>query len=525
MRNIFHSIIAKVISIIAAIAITATLNSASAQSSGATPNTNWIVTQTFIGSGSTDYFSDITYYNGLGLEDMHISGNASGNGLSIVTPVVYDECLRPEAKVMLPFESSSSGLGKVTESSIAARYSALYGASDAAYAYTQNIFDSFSLNRQVASIKPGIRGRDRTKALTTTYGVSSSSDKVLNLQYVPTDGSINTSTSSTYISGLSKITTCDEEGRTTITFKDVEGRTVLIRQLVSESTDNGLDTYTVYDLSGRPVWVISPEGSALLGTASTHTANGNIATKWSTLYKYDSYGRMIWRRQPGRSEEIIVYDKGDRPVLYQDGHLRADGNKWIYSIFDSQGREVEKILLEAVSTSLDESLLRTVIGYRNMLYPVNDIGSDYRVPCGMFYFVRNLSSTRYGNQQYRTGISSTATSTFTIPSSLAFAEENGVVSSQDRSSATNHLKVYEKIWILGDSSILESTNDYIERAYHYDALGRIIQIVEISPWGDTQRTSYKFDFNGNILIMKERQNHSYGAPRRIQHYENCNIHL
>ena len=75
-----------------------------------TADKNWIESRTFYGTGEYDYHSDVTYYNGLGLPEMHVSGAVSGNGKSIVTPVVYDECLRAESVLPLSFEAADISL-------------------------------------------------------------------------------------------------------------------------------------------------------------------------------------------------------------------------------------------------------------------------------------------------------------------------------------------------------------------------------------------------------------------------------
>lgn len=473
-----------------------------------TADRNWIETRTFHGTGEYDYHSDVTYYNGLGLPEMHVSGAASGNGKSIVTPVAYDDCLRAESVVPLPFESADVSLKMVPEADASQAYGALYGA-DAEYAFTARTFDSYSLNRPVSTVMPGVVGRDRTKASAVEYGLSTAADKVLNIRYDETTSAINVSAAPAFLSGLEKTVCRDENGKVVIRFSDHMGREVLSRQPDGTDETCGLDTYTVYDLAGRPVWVISPKGSELLESASSFASTSALATAYSTIYRYDSYGRMSERKQPGRGKEYYIYDSGDRLVLYQDGNLRASNNRWIYTVYDRFGREIEKTVVLPVNPAMSEQQIRGLISGMHYTYPELNGVTDYRIPVSRQVFAcdRQLSSVRYGGQTYRTGVTSaTSVSVFTVPSYLSFAEVSGVALSSDVCSADDHMKVYEKLWILGDVSAMDAVSTYIERAYYYDIFGRVVQTVERDPWGGISRTSVKYDRQGNVLARKESRN-------------------
>ena len=465
-----------------------------------TEDSNYIETTTYTGTGSSDYYKDITYYNGLGLPEMHISGEASGNGNSIVTPVVYDECLRGETTQPLPFERTDGSLRKVSSASAVQAYEAIYG-SDSDFAFTANRFDSYSLNRLTSSVMPGAEGRDRSRMSVIEYGLSDASDKVLNLIYNETASDLNVSTSPAYLTGLSKTVCRDENDKVVITFTDAMDRVVLIRRIDGQGETSGLDTYTVYDNSGRPVWIISPEGSKLLGPATTFSTSSTLATEWSTLYKYDCFGRMTERKIPGRGNEYFVYDKGGRLLLYQDGNLRTSGNRWMYRVYDVCGREIEKTVIAPVNSAMSVEQVREMSADLQFIYPDLNGISDYRVPSPAFVFDKQLSSARYGGQYYRTSPSNpTASAAFSVPSYLSFAVVPDIVL---KSEAANHLKVYEKVWILGDASTVMATNAYVERAFYYDIFGRIVQTVERDPWGNIARVSVKYDRQGNILARKE----------------------
>jgi RHS repeat-associated protein len=95
---------------------------------------------------------------------------------------------------------------------------------------------------------------------------------------------------------------------------------------------------------------------------------------------------------------------------------------------------------------------------------------------------------------------------FAIPSTLSFSAVSNVVSTSDKdATAVKEVKVYEKIGILGPDN---TVTGYVERAFYYDYLGRVIQTVEKNHLGGISRTSIKYDLAGNIL--KQHESHQRG---------------
>ena len=113
---------------------------------------------------------------------------------------------------------------------------------------------------------------------------------------------------------------------------------------------------------------------------------------------------------------------------------------------------------------------------------------------------------------YRTA-ASTQTSSFAVPSYLAFSSVSGVAENADLDDVkVIGYKLYEKIALLDgseNSNTGSSNTSYIERAFHYDRKGRVMQVVEKNSTGGISRTSSKYDFRGNILAVNE--SHSAGS--------------
>ena len=454
---------------------------------------NWIKTDTYTTTGGQNYFRDVAYYDGLGLPEQTVQVAASPNGKSIITPVYKDSLLRTEAREYLPYEASYSGSQKQSAPFDETRFTAQYGTTDDAYAWSRNTYDSFAEGRITRSMKPGAVYRSEGRESTREYGINTGSDIVLRLfqQGVAWGVSVYPARS------LYKTVSMDEDGRLTAVFTDKLGREVLSRQYLNSSGTEYADTYTIYDEYGRIIYVISPEGSAQLAPA-TPVSDAMIAP-YSSSYYYDGYGRMTQKRLAGQGWEYYVYDKGGRTVLRQDALMRQSGT-WMYTVYDNDGREIEKSI---VASSMTRNAIQNkydIASFDNT-YPTLGGSTDYRVPLTSgFSLVSHLSSTRYGGWHYRTSTSGSATAKFTVPSALAMTNVSGVVTVYERDTTVSNLKVYEKVYTLGQKM---TTNDYAERAFHYDMKARVIQTVERNVLGGISRTSVKYNFIGNPIKVRE----------------------
>ena len=128
------------------------------------------------------------------------------------------------------------------------------------------------------------------------------------------------------------------------------GHTVMTRQTTGAQN---LDTYYVYDDAGQLRWVVTPEGSALLGTSGTWAlsdgtgisdVNTSNAAKYCYIYTWDGLGRQLSRKIPGKAVEYFVYDRAGRLVMTQDG-LQRTGGKWVTLRYDNTGHLIRRALL------------------------------------------------------------------------------------------------------------------------------------------------------------------------------------
>ena len=112
----------------------------------------------------------------------------------------------------------------------------------------------------------------------------------------------------------------DEDGRTLEAFTDPWGRKILERRA------GGNDTYFAYDGAGQLRFVLTPM----------------MQEDWDLErhayeYRYDSRGRCVWKRVPGRAAVEYWYDNADRVVCERDGGLRECG-RVRFTLYDRLGR-------------------------------------------------------------------------------------------------------------------------------------------------------------------------------------------
>ena len=126
-----------------------------------------------------------------------------------------------------------------------------------------------------------------------------------------------------------------------------------------------------------------------------------------------------------------------------------------------------------------------------------------------------IKYSEVGGGLYRT-VSSAQTDVFTVPAYLAFSPVSGVAESADLDNVkVIGYKLYERIALLDGSengNAGSGNTSYIERAFHYDRKGRVMQVAEKNSTGGISRTSTRYDFRGNILAVNE--SHSAGSLTR-----------
>lgn len=442
---------------------------------------NWILKQTYTAGNSASSCLDITYYDALGYPTQIISVGASPAGKNIVTPVWLDPMRREDAKAFLPYASAASSSPQPEDQPLQkqnAFYASLYGNADANYAYTEKVYENSPLNRVLRQFSPGAdfraagTGQNSSDHCTSFAYEGNAQNEVLDISCA--DNGNLTVKGFFSAAKLYKTTTTSPDGRTTTEFKDSDGTLLLQRSGTGNSIQ---ETYYAYDSRRRLRWVIQPEGSIRIKSLAANSSSANPYTFSQTdstakmfcfIYGYDGLGRMTEKRIPGKGFEYMVYDPAGRLVAVQDSLLRSQNSNWLLTRYDSLSRVTSTI------RSVQRTRQQMVSAFATAPYP------DIYGQSGNIL----LTKAEYGS---------------TAPSSLAFAQVTGVVTTADKDSRTKGILTYDKTLDLTTQSLAENQRKFRERAYYYDSKGRVIQTVEKLPDGEILRTSVKYDFVGNPL--------------------------
>ncbi|MBR1488828.1 MAG: hypothetical protein IJ603_08125, partial [Bacteroidales bacterium] len=435
---------------------------------------NWTITRTYTNAAGTSSFEDITFYDGLGYAEQIVQVGASpSGGKNIVTPVWYDAMRRDDARSYLPYVSTNSSRTEESTSSVLSNQSTWYNnngwSGQGPYAFAEQEYEASPLNRVLKVRKPGstyAKAVSGSKYVQMTYAANAASE----VRKLSVGSTGVMSISGTYPAGtLHKVTTTDEDGSVSIVWTDVLGRTVLSRQ--QSASNVNMDTYYVYDDAGHLCWVVTPEGSALLGTSgtwlvptspngtSTESTLAQAAARFCYIYSWDGLGRQLSRKIPGKAVEYFVYDRAGRLVMSQDGLQRAAG-LWVTCKYDDAGHLIRRALL---SSTQSRSTLQGLF---------DDVTEDQTTS--------NLLSAGTLLESYDYGSYANADS-----SGLTFSAVSSIVTDSDvDQTRIKGLKTYEKVAILSGTGV---PSTYVQRAFYYDQLGRLIQTVESDAMGTVSR--------------------------------------
>ncbi len=445
-------------------------------------NRNYILKTTALKKGDADpedyYRSTVTYYDGLGRKTQVIGIEASPEGSDLITSFYYDAVGREDARTYLPY-ALSGNKGKYDAQAFnhqTSFYDVLYPG-EGTYAYAEKVYEASPLDRVLNAYNTGKIFREKDKKTTYQYTTNTATEVFRFL--VNSDGSFKVEGYYPAHS-LHKTVVIDEDGHTSESFTDISGKAILQRQR-GEGNEKA-DTYSVYDDRGRIVAVISPEGAALLSSGLTVSRTHTVASRYSYLYTYDKYDRLIGRKLPGLAEEYSVYDKGDRVAMWQNGNLRAS-NQWKLNRYDALGRLTEVKLISHTST-------------RAALQSLFDAGNT-----SSLYLASGVLLQECAYDSYH------LLSPFLFSSndiSLPLVPDDGsVIKKEDahQLAAPKGLLTWEKLAIMENDN---TVSHYIEKAYTYDKEGRILEVKEKNPEGLIHVLSKVYDFVGNEMQIQEQ---------------------
>ena len=419
---------------------------------------SYVSKRIYLNEEGTKYIDNVTYLDGFGrkLQKVQVKGSPDGTS-DLVQPYSYGKMGRTE-RTFLPYAKANNNGAFVANPLNAANWNA-YGTADAAYAFTKTEYDNSPLNRIVSQTGPGAAWHTEGKAVTTTHDMNAANE--VRLYRVDHVSGVLRQDGFYRRGSLEKLTTTDEDGHTTETFTDNQGKTILT---VVVNGEERLETYYVYDYRELLRWVLSPEASHRIASSIDTEA----LYKYAYYYEYDALKRMTFKKLPGCEPVYMVYDKRDRLVLTQDGNMRAiNSNRWSYTEYNTKNRPIEsgEIVLSASAThtELIASMMKS-----------ESLPSGTRTP---------LQYIRY--DKYTANEHVTPHTIVAVP---GYAN--------DYHRLTVGLVTATKTRVL-------DTDQWITSTIYYDSKCRPMQEITDNLVGGVSRVTHSYDFVGNIVKSKE----------------------
>ena len=306
------------------------LLSSSSYSYGSSVGSNRIQARDYLSADATSFKETNTYHDLLGRPIETVLTAASPAGKDIVFLNEYDDFGRPYSEYLpVPVATSAGGYADPSKIKVANFYNWEF------YAFSKTLYDDSPLDRPVEEYGPGSPWHTRGKSVRTTYLVNDDSGLLSCSGYLVDSDTSLTCVGTLPSGNLNVVKVTDEDGNVSLTFTDKLGRKTLERTVDSELYQ---DTYYVYDDLGLLRYVLTPEASVEMSSTGTFGDSTSPLLTQAYVYKYDDKGRCVCKRLPGRAPILYRYDKGDVPILSQDGEMRKWG-KWIFSFRDALGRE------------------------------------------------------------------------------------------------------------------------------------------------------------------------------------------
>lgn len=303
--------------------------------SGLTSNENYSYTKNCLTEDCSKKAESVQYFDGLARPRQVINIKGTPSGKDVVQHIVYDPTGMTD-KTYLPVPQSGTLDGAIYTDPLA-NASQTYGLEKIFGVATMDIAP---YNRVKQSIKPGNAWAN--KPVQYNYGTNAANEV---LKFTVSTTWENNATKTEIVKAgyyplqkLSKNTVTDEDGNTSIEFKSASGKTLLVKKAISASEST--NTYYIYNEYNQLAFVLSPEASKLVESmANGTTVSQSTRDLLCYQYKYDSKGRQVEKKLPGKGWEYFVYDKADRLIMTQDAELRKTG-KWFFSKYDKLSRVV-----------------------------------------------------------------------------------------------------------------------------------------------------------------------------------------
>lgn len=476
----------------------------------------------------SDVSQSTVYFDGFGRKMESVDKQMSPLKNDLVQAFVYDPSTGREIYHYLPFTSNNTQSGDIVNDGNfkldpiqqqVAFYNSTMSATGQSgeyntgpkllnWGYSQAVFENATLNRVTATYPPGSNWVGATRGAGKVYSINKAVDNVQVWYIHAGRGSIPYNLG-TYADGqLSKFIETDANGIQTIQFKDKDGHVILQKVQLSAASDNGtgsdhmgwLCTYYVYDDYDNLRFIITPNAINQIYTqgAGWTSISQTIADELCYRFEYDLFNRVIVKKTPGTpsgagGEIWTVYDQRNRPVMQQDGNLRAK-QQWEYIQYDALDRPTVTGIITDASN------------YNNLDYHTGLAANSITYPNPANYTNELLSQTHYDDYSNMNTANTSSLSTSMDASSAGSGNSNFAATNNSaplysqpvtQSPLTRGLVTWTKEEVIGQG--LNPNSTYLYSVSFYDNKGRVIQTQSINITGGEDINTVQYDFSGKAL--------------------------
>ena len=415
------------------------------------PTQNYVMSKEVLDVGGTRAITTVTYYDGLGNPVETATNGLGGTGKYAYTLQEHD-ALGREKQSWLP-GTQKDGCSFVAPSELS---SSLITFHKDRNPYSVNSYDA--LDRQVSTLGAGESWHTAKKSVEQRYG----SNEANSIKRYQVSGSGSLVENGYYAANsLSMLEVTDEDGKTKQTFSDLFGNKVLERRDV----DN--DTYYVYDNIGHLRYVLSPSYQEC-----------SDLQKYGYEYRYDKYGRCVWKRLPGCEYQQMWYDAADNLMFSQDGEQRKKG-LYLFYLYDKMKRKV----LLGTTTSINASCISALATYEEQVGGLCNSGYTPLGNLGLgneqLLRARYYDSHSFLNRQLVKNLTSKSLSAKTVglQDSFNIGLQTGVVTRN-------------------------TEGDLLASVFYHDLRGLVVESMLIMPEEVFLRQSTKYSFTRNAVEVK-----------------------
>ncbi|SHN37627.1 DUF6443 domain-containing protein [Mucilaginibacter sp. OK098] len=309
----------------------------------------------------------VQYLDGLGRPIQTVQVKGSPLGIDLVQPIAYDQFGR-EATKYLPYAiTTGTSDGSYKTDALTAQPNFYHppgstltqqanGVVNTAYPTATTVFEPSPLNRVVEQGAPGQSWQPGNgHNVTIAYGTNAANEVFLWAVNAAGNGIVG---NSFYAPGtLYSTTTTDENGYTSIEYKDLQGKVICKKNQLPAGPVQYATTYYIYDDLDNLTYVMPPNPAGA-GYPSSFLETDVAFTNYIYGYHYDQRNRVIQKKIPNKGWEYLIYNNLDKVVLSQDAVLRLT-NQWIATKYDAQGRVIMTGLWPSAGQS--QSDLQTII--------------------------------------------------------------------------------------------------------------------------------------------------------------------